>query len=72
MTPDLLSECGRLLYGEQWQAPLARDLDINRRTIRRWLSADQTIPGRLAGELAQLARGRAVSLGGLAQKLEGV
>lgn len=35
---DHLAEIGRALYGEHWQAPLARDLGVNRESIRRWLN----------------------------------
>ena len=36
---DHLAEIGRSLYGANWQAPLARDLGVNRESIRRWLNA---------------------------------
>jgi hypothetical protein len=35
---DRLAEIGRALYGERWQKPLAEDLDVNRDTVRHWLS----------------------------------
>ena len=37
-TPDGLGAIGRAAYGNQWQGPMARDLEINRETIRRWLN----------------------------------
>lgn len=37
-TPDGLAGIGRAAYGDQWQGPMARDLEINRETIRRWLN----------------------------------
>jgi len=42
MTPDALASAGRLLFGGQWQSPLARALGVNRRTIQRWLSGTET------------------------------
>lgn len=36
MTPSQLSRICTLLYGERWQSALARDLEINDRTVRRW------------------------------------
>lgn len=49
MTPSQLSRICTLLYGERWQSALARDLEINDRTVRRWAKegspewADKTI-----------------------------
>lgn len=39
----LLSRTGEALYGEHWQKSLSEELDINERTIRRWL-AGEVIP----------------------------
>mgnify|MGYP001575276009 CR=1 FL=1 len=36
MTPAQLSRMATLLYGDRWQSSLARDLEINDRTVRRW------------------------------------
>ena len=33
---DLLRAAGQVLYGERWQSPLARDLGVSDRTMRRW------------------------------------
>ena len=39
MTPkDMLAAVGHALYGDRWQMPLADDLEINRDTVRRWVS----------------------------------
>ena len=43
-TPDGLAAIGRLLHGEDWQSPLARDLGVNRESIRRWLNGSQPLP----------------------------
>ena len=37
---DHLAAVGRALYGERWQTPLANDLNVNERTLRRWLAED--------------------------------
>lgn len=37
-----LAAAGRLLYGPQWQAALARDLGVSGRTIRFWLAGQRT------------------------------
>lgn len=36
MTPSELRAVGELLYGERWQSPLAKDLGVNDRTVRKW------------------------------------
>ena len=38
MTPTELRTIGELLYGERWQSPLARDLGVDDRTVRGWLT----------------------------------
>ena len=38
------SSVGEFFYGEQWQAPLARDLRVNERSMRRWLAGAESVP----------------------------
>jgi len=38
MSPELLRRVGEALYGDQWQTPLSRELEVADRTVRRWLS----------------------------------
>jgi hypothetical protein len=39
MTPaKQLETIGKALYGEQWIGHLANDLEVNRETVRRWLT----------------------------------
>lgn len=58
---ETLAEAGRLLHGAEWQGPLARDVAINRETIRRWLNGrtplppDHSVFERLAAVLAAAA-----------------
>lgn len=40
----LLKQVGGFFYGEEWQAPLARDLAVNERTMRRWAAGTEEIP----------------------------
>lgn len=35
LTPELFARAGRALFGDEWQVPLARRLNINERTVRR-------------------------------------
>lgn len=41
---EMLAVAGRMLHGDEWQAPLARELGINRETIRRWLNGSAPLP----------------------------
>lgn len=38
-----LEQAGRLLYGDQWQSNLARDLSIDSRRIRQWVSGERSV-----------------------------
>lgn len=62
MTPCRLTEIGHLLYGHGWVNPLARALNINRRTMLAFKSDDQDIPVGVASDLANLCERRAVEL----------
>lgn len=59
---SLVAEAGRLLYGEEWQSPLARDLDLNLRTVQRIAAAAakgepyRIAPGVLAELVERLAK----------------
>ena len=37
LTPEELQTAGKLLYGERWQADLARALGYEPRRLRQWL-----------------------------------
>lgn len=64
----LLVECGLALYGQQWQSPLARDLDVSDRTVRRWV-AGQDVPSGIYIDLLPLCIERAAALDDLAKRL---
>lgn len=57
MTRELMIACGRALYGDQWQSPLARALGINLRSIQRWAAGTYNPPD-LRPQLAELLRDR--------------
>jgi hypothetical protein len=53
---DLISRVGCALYGERWQTPLARELGVADRTVRRWVSGkDMPKPGVFADLAAIVA-----------------
>lgn len=39
--PAIIAAAGRVLFGEQWQVPLAQLLGINERTMRRIAQAER-------------------------------
>lgn len=40
----LLNRIGEALFGAHWRTPLAVALDVNERTVRRWVSEEVKIP----------------------------
>lgn len=70
MTKPSLEEVGRALFGDQWQTPLARELEVADRTLRRWIAGDREPPAGLPGDLARICRAHAEKLQRLAARLE--
>jgi hypothetical protein len=58
MTPTTLRMVGEALYGRRWQRPLAGDLGIPDRTVRRWVAGDSKIPARVSDQCLALLRRR--------------
>ena len=69
LTPTLLRECGEALYGPRWQSEMSRDLDVDDRTIRRWVAGDSSIPEGVAVDLLRLVMERAQTLDDLVPRL---
>jgi hypothetical protein len=44
LSKELLKRIGEFLYGAQWQAPLARDVSVSDRSMRRWAAGTDDIP----------------------------
>ena len=44
MTGSELRAIGEGLFGRRWQSDLARELSVNERTVRYWLSESRAIP----------------------------
>lgn len=70
MTPALLSQAGEALYGPRWQSELARDLDIDDRTMRRWVAGDSSVPSGVAVDLLRLLTERASDIDDLIPKIK--
>lgn len=69
MTPDLLRAAGEALYGPRWQTPLAADLEVADRTVRRWAAGDSAIPDGVTSELRRLLVARQVEIRGALKHL---
>lgn len=66
----LLAECGAALYGDSWRAPLARDLGVTERTVRRWAADTHAMPAGAYTDLMRLVTERAAVLDALAERLK--
>jgi hypothetical protein len=65
MTPqDILAKVGRALHGEHFAQSLAKDLDINRDTPRRWLAGKTPLQANhgVFGDLLALLNRRIAEL----------
>ena len=71
MTRDLtlLQEVGEALYGPLWQSPLARDLEIADRSVRRWVAGQYPVPDWLWPKLAAICAKRGAALQAWAKRL---
>jgi hypothetical protein len=55
MTPaELFTAVGRALYGEQFVAPLAARLEVDRNTVGKWAAGKSRVPPGVWLELAGL------------------
>jgi hypothetical protein len=69
MSGALLHRCGAALYGERWQSPLARDLDVAVRTVQRWAADSNPMPAGIWPQICRLLRRRNVEIATLQQHL---
>lgn len=56
MTGADLKRCAEALYGDDWEGPLLRALDVNDRTLRRWMRAEFELPPTLEADVRSLLR----------------
>lgn len=59
---DLFRAIGEALYGPQWQSELARQLDVNLATMRRWATGKFAIPPGIWADLANMLAERQVEI----------
>jgi hypothetical protein len=70
MSSKLLADTGRALYGDRWQSALARDLQVDDRTMRRWVAGDYDPPPGVWTDLLRLTQERAQRLDDLRDRLK--
>jgi hypothetical protein len=58
----LFGQIGRALFGSHWQSDLARTLDVNPRTVRRWGAGQEEPPSGVWRELEDIAVERSAEL----------
>jgi len=56
MTANELKVAGQALYGERWQSPLARDLDMSDRHMRRLVDGSAAVNAGMAADIQRLLR----------------
>lgn len=49
-----INKIGQALYGDNWRAPLAKALDVNERTMRRWEKGEFSVNPEIKPELVKL------------------
>lgn len=67
---DLIEEIGHALWGDTWQTQMARALEIDGTTVRRWVARkNDPRPGHLV-DLMRIMLERAQLLDDLAEKVK--
>lgn len=67
--PELFLAAATALHGEQWRLPLAGDLGINERTLRRWAAGTSPIRRDIAADLIRLLEDRQAGINGVLERL---
>ncbi|MDP2618606.1 MAG: hypothetical protein Q8P46_00275 [Hyphomicrobiales bacterium] len=69
ITAEELERVGRGLFGDQWQSPLARALDMNERSVRYMLSGERGIHAGIVSDLLAIVEAREAELHEIAKVL---
>lgn len=67
-TAEILAKVGEAMYGRAWQTPLANDLSVSDRTVRRWVAGDP-IPDGIWPEIVAICVTKSVALAQWAKRL---
>lgn len=70
MTPQDLTRLGELLFGNDWRRRLARALEVDRRTLYRWVDGEHPVPPGVWPDIATLCRQKGVVLTREAARLD--
>lgn len=60
-----LATLGTALWGTHWVAPMARFLEYDERTIRRWANGQNPVPARVIEQLTSQLRAHHARLGAM-------
>ena len=71
LTKEDLVKYGMALFGNQFQTDLAKALDVNDRTMRRWLSGESPVPEKVGNDLGVLVKVKFELLGELTKEFHG-
>jgi hypothetical protein len=66
----LLHEAGEALFGPRWQTEIAKALNVNDRTVRRWAAEPDTVPRGVSADLRRLCDERIQLLTAMRDRLE--
>jgi hypothetical protein len=71
MTAQLLRRIGHACFGHSWSDDMARELNVNRRTVQRWAAGQNDIDPRIWPLLGKIMRSRRIELRTLELQLHG-
>lgn len=69
LTPQLLSEIGPALFGDDWEGEIAREIKRSKKTIERWRDGKTRIDPRVRGMVLALIEKRRVAINALWTKI---
>lgn len=69
ISAETLARVGRALFGDQWQTPLARALDMSERSVRFMLAGDRGISAGIVADLVTILEARGAELAEVAKEL---
>lgn len=66
----LIHQVGRALYGTEWQSDMARDLNLNTRTVQRYAAGTSNPSAGVKSDLAGIIEDRITVLGALLEDIK--
>ena len=68
---NTLKQAGELLHGKYWQRQLAKDLGVNDRTVRRWVSRDSQVKDGVIADLKIILQSKIDNMQKMLDSFEG-